>query len=87
MLKTAGDQQIRGLASLIADTQVRVRAQHRSANERDDSKLSVTIAGKRPSARSFFACTKPLWQPGNSTTVTVDEQHATYLPPLEEVES
>jgi hypothetical protein len=83
MLKTVGDPQVRGPAPLNADGQVR----HCSANDRDGAESNVTVTCERLPASAFVARTKPTWKPGDAMHVTVDDQHATYLPLLLEVET
>jgi hypothetical protein len=87
VLKTVGNPQVRGPAPLNADGQVRPRVRHCSANDRDGAKSNVTVTCERLPASAFVARTKPTWKPGDATHVSVEELHATYLPPLLEVET
>ena len=57
----------------------RVRAM---AGNLDGSKMTVTIACERPSGSSFSSCTKPMWMPGDATSVTVDYDYTMFFPLL-----
>jgi hypothetical protein len=87
MFKTVRDPRPGGPIPLIADGQVRLRAPQGSANDLDDSRPDVPTTRERPFASVFVAWAKPAWQPSDTTHVSVEELHATYLPPLLEVET
>jgi len=57
----------------------RVRAM---ASSLDASKLSVRIACERASGGAFTPCSKPMWQPGDATSVTVEYDYTTFFPLL-----
>jgi Flp pilus assembly protein TadG len=59
--------------------EARVRAM---ADNLDDSRLKVTISCERPAGGVFSACTTPMWQPGDATTVTVDYDYSMFFPLL-----
>ena len=57
----------------------RVRAM---AGNLDGSRMNVTIKCERPTGTTFSSCSKPMWQPGDATTVTVDYKYPMFFPLL-----
>ena len=59
--------------------ETRVRAM---SSNLDGSRLNVTINCERPSGKAFTSCSKPMWQPGDATLVTVDYTYSMFFPLL-----